>query len=123
MVKKVSMMGVGFAPEQANVIAGAGQQGLTAAGTNQATATLISGHLAAFSTVGSSTGGVLSSIFTPGDDVYVFNGGSNTLTIYPNGSDTIDNTTSQTIATLKGIWLRCTSVSGGVQAWTSHKST
>lgn len=123
MAKKVGLMGVGFAPEQALQLAGAGQQGLVALGTNQATATLVSSHLAAFSTVAASTGAVLSSIFTPGDDVYIFNGGANTLTIYPNGSDTIDNTTSQTIVTLKGILLKCNSVASGVQAWTSHKST
>lgn len=123
MAKKVALMGVGFAPEQALAISGAGQQGLVAAGTNQATATLISGHLAAFSTVASSTGGVLSSTFTPGDDAYVYNGGSNTLTIYPNGSDTVDNTTSVTVAAKKGVWLKCNAVAGGIQAWTSHGST
>lgn len=122
-MKKIALTGAGFAPEQANVLSGAGQQGLVAAGTNQATATLISGHLAAFSTVAASTGGVLSSIFTPGDDVYVFNGGASTLTIYPNGSDTIDNTTSVSVVTKKGVKLFCTSVAAGVQAWTSHGST
>lgn len=124
MAKKVALTGSGFSPEQANAISGTGAQGLIAAGTNQATGLMISGHMNAFTTVGSSTGATLASIFTPGDDVYVYNGGLSTLTIYPAGAnDTIDNASSQTIVTLKGIWLKCCSTVSGVTAWTSHKST
>jgi hypothetical protein len=123
MSKKVALTGTGMPPEQALAIAGAGSQGLTALGTNQATGLVIFSHLNAFSTVAASTGATLSSIFTPGDDIYVFNGGASTLTIYPNGSDTVDNTTSVTVATKKGVKLYCTSVASGVQAWTSHGST
>lgn len=124
MSKKVALTGTGFAPEQANSIAGAGSQGLTAAGTNQATGTQIHSHHTAFTTVGASTGGTLSSIFTPGDSIYVFNGGLSTLTIYPAGaSDTIDNASSATLVTLKGMRLICCQTVSGVTSWTSHKST
>lgn len=124
MAKKTALTGSGFSVEQAKSIAGTGAQGLTATGTNQATALPIDSHHNAFTTVAASTGAVLSSTLTPGDDVYVYNGGAQTLTIYPAGAiDTIDNGASATIVTLKGIWLKCCATVSGVTAWTSHKST
>lgn len=119
MAYKRALMGTGHSAAQADSISGPGTQGLVATGTNQATALLISWHVNAFVTVASSTGAVLSSIFTPGDDIYVYNGGSNTLAVYPNSTDTIDNTTSVSIPTKKGCYLKM----GALGAWTSHIST
>lgn len=104
MAVKSRMMGHGFSPYQAGSIAGSGDTALTATGSSSADALLLSSHHNAFSTVGASTGGILSSQCTAGDAVFVFNGGASTLTIYPPTGSTVNNTTSATIATLKGIW-------------------
>lgn len=119
MSVKSKMMGVGFAAAQADQLAGAGATGLVATGSSATDALLISSHLNAVATTASSTGVVLSTSFTPGDEVYVFNGGANTLAIYPPSGATMDNTTSATIVTLKGIRLVC----AATNIWVSHKST
>ena len=81
--------------------------GLTAAGTTQATAAQIpSGYyLVEADTVASGTGFTLP-FAVPGTDMLFYNNGANTVTIYPNvtndpstsGQDTINNTTSVTVA-------------------------
>ena len=81
--------------------------GLTATGTNQATAAQFpSGYyLVEADTVAASTGFALP-FCTPGVDLLFYNNGANTVTIYPNVSnnpltsaqDTINNTTSITVA-------------------------
>lgn len=56
--------------------------GLTATGTNQATAYALTAADNEFTTVADGTGGVLYA-GTPGDTQSVYNGGSNPLNIYP----------------------------------------
>lgn len=122
MAHKAALLGTGHPAAQANALCGAGSTGLTATGTSNADALVVSSHLNAFSTVASSTGAILSTVFTPGDEIYIYNGGANTLTIYPpvtSPLSTIDNGSSATIVTLKGIRL----VLGATGAWLSHKST
>ena len=80
--------------------------GLTAAGTNQATAAQIpSGYyIVEADTVASSTGLTLP-FAVPGTDMLFYNNGANTVTIYPNvtnnpatsAQDTINNGTSVTV--------------------------
>ena len=81
--------------------------GLTAAGTNQATAAQLPAgyYLVEADTVAASTGFTLP-FCTPGTDFLFYNNGANTATLYPNvqnnpltgAQDTINNTTSITVA-------------------------
>ena len=57
--------------------------GLTATGTNQATAYEVTTAKAAFSTVAASTGAVLDDQAAPGDTQMIYNGGANALKVYP----------------------------------------
>lgn len=84
------------------------QYGITAAGTTQATATqLPSGvYLVELDTVAASTGAALPSCLQ-GTQFWLYNNGAQTLTVYPAvannpvtaAQDTINNTTSVTVAT------------------------
>jgi hypothetical protein len=86
------------------------QSGITAAGTNQATATQIGVNIALVEvdTTASSTGVALPQCFA-GISLSLYNNGAQTLTVYPNPTnnpklaagtqDTINNGTSTTIAT------------------------
>lgn len=56
--------------------------GLSAAGANQATATALSNTLNGFTTVALSTGAILYA-GSGGDSQVVYNGGANTLSVYP----------------------------------------
>lgn len=64
--------------------------GLTAAGTNQATATAITKTLSAFTTVAASTGGRLPTP-EPGEFFLVANKGANSLAVYPDTGGAINN--------------------------------
>ena len=57
--------------------------GLTATGTNQATAYEVTTAKAAFSTVSAGTGAVLDDQAVGGDTQMIYNGGANALTVYP----------------------------------------
>lgn len=72
-VKRVAASGIG--------------DGLTAAGTNQATAYSMTASVNVFSTVAAGTGAVL----TMGPVQTVFNGGANELRVYPPSSAKINN--------------------------------
>ncbi len=123
MSKKIELLGAGFAVLQTNALAGIGEQGLAGAGTTQATATLISGHNNAFSTVTSNTGGALSLCYSPGDSAYLLNGGALTLKVYPTlSTDKIDNVAGSTGVTLTAArGALCVNPATGI--WTTHKST
>lgn len=119
MALKKSLMGLGLPAALASAIAGAGTQGLVATGSTSADALLIGSHLDAFATVAASTGAILTSAASAGDWGYVYNGGASTLTIYPPAGATIDNTTSQTLVTKKGLfWFLSTDTTV-----LTHKST
>lgn len=84
------------------------QYGITAAGTTQATATQLPSGIALLEvdTTAASTGAALPPCFQ-GTSLSLYNNGASTLTVYPNvvnnpitaAQDTINNTTSVTIAT------------------------
>lgn len=59
------------------------ESGITATGTNQATAYALTTASAEFTTVASGTGAVLSSQAVPADSQLVYNGGANPLNVYP----------------------------------------
>ena len=94
------------------------QYGLTGAGTNQATATQFpSGYeLLEADTVAGSTGFALPFAYQ-GTEIYFYNNGANTATIYPNvtnnpslspaAQDTINNGTSITVASHTGELFFC----------------
>lgn len=128
MAVKQRMLGSGYAPQQADQIAGPGPQGLTATGSGTTDGLIIGAHLNTFTTVASGTGALLAGTptggiapFSPGDEVTVTNLGANTLTVYPplSPASTIDNTTSATIAANKSIKLLMVSTT----QWVSFKST
>lgn len=84
---KRHLMGLGVPPQTASAIAGgAAGGGITALGTNLATAFQITGSFAGFTTVGSGTGAALPSV-DPGDEVFVSNlSASQALLVYPDSS-------------------------------------
>ena len=79
------LLGAGIAAAAANQIAGDVQTAVSAAGTTQATATAVYGDNVQVTTVGASSGVILSGpTFGPGDDVFIANNtGTNALTVYP----------------------------------------
>lgn len=92
------------------------QSGISAAGTNQATATQLPAGIALISvdTVASSTGVALPPCI-PGTELSVYNNGAQTLTFYPTvannpatgAQDTINNATSTTTTTHTSKYFYC----------------
>lgn len=86
--------------------------GLTATGTNQATALVLANNLNEFDTVASGTGAALPPAVL-GGYCYIFNYGANPLAIYgnPTTNDTIDGVAAATGTTLtaahRGVQLFC----------------
>lgn len=76
-------MGAGVAPLMAQMINGTVSDGLTATGSNQATALQLSSDVNVITTVAASTGVLLAAIPAPGDEVIVVNLGANALNVYP----------------------------------------
>jgi hypothetical protein len=102
MTTQNKLVSLGMWPEAAEqVIIGDVTTGLTAAGTNQATALAITADLNVFGTVAASTGAVLS--FTDGARIVVRNGGANALLVYAPVGGTMNGTSngSLSIATTK----------------------
>ena len=64
--------------------------GLTATGTNQATALALTNSDNEFTTVASGTGAILYA-GAPGDEQEVYNGGANALTVYPSSGSRINS--------------------------------
>jgi len=84
-----NLTGTGLPPLAAQAIAGTVNDGLTAAGTTQATALLISGDLNVFSTVASGAGCILP-VGGENDTYSIINDGANALLIYPPVGGTIN---------------------------------
>lgn len=84
------MMGGGLSAGQATAINGQTTLTASAAGSSQTDATLIKTSNTVFSTVGSGAGAILPATTVPGSCL-VYNGGLNTLTIYPNTGSKINN--------------------------------
>ena len=72
----------GFSATQSAGVQGTVASGLVATGSTQATALILGADNNAFSTVAAGTGEILPTM-NPGDDITVYNGGANALSIYP----------------------------------------
>ena len=86
-----------------NSLNGTTATGLTATGSTQATALNLPAATNVFSTVAASTGAILNP-GSPGDVIDIYNGGANTLTVYPPVGGTINNLSANTglaLATVK----------------------
>lgn len=94
--------------------------GLTALGTNQATALPIAKTVNVISTAAASTGVVLPSAASIGIGGYVviFNDGASPIKVYGNGSDTIDGVAGATGKTLTNA-LRCEYFVTAAATWKS----
>lgn len=73
----------------AAVTGGRGETQYTAAGTNQGTATLLSGGVAYVSIVSSSGKGVQLPVCDPNSSVTIYNGGSNAMFVYGQTNEAI----------------------------------
>lgn len=76
------MMGGGLSAGEAKAINGDIATGLTATGTTQATALALNAGINLFGTVGAGAGGILPAVEIC-DDMEIYNGGANALTLYP----------------------------------------
>lgn len=101
MTLKIELMGLGMPHGNANQIGFDTAAGsLTATGSSQTDALVLTSNFNRFGTVGSSTGAVLPAARSQGP-VVIYNGGANALTVYPNGSEKINNTTSFSVTNAK----------------------
>lgn len=82
----------------ANLIIGGTESALTATGSTVTDALQLSADVNKFTTVAASTGCKLPAC-EKGAMIVVENKGAQTLTVYPSGADTVDGTTSASIAT------------------------
>lgn len=86
------LLGTGVAPVTATNIVGDVESGKTATGSSsQANAYAITTIHTEFTTVGSNTGARLPANTSPGDLLSVYNGGSNTLSVYGATGESIQN--------------------------------
>lgn len=100
------IMASGIAPLAASNIQGDLSTGLTATGSTQGTALLLSNILNYVSTTAASTGAQLPAC-NPGDSVYVHNAGANTLSVYGQTGEAIQSGSANaafSVATNKGAW-------------------
>lgn len=74
--------------------------GLTATGSNQAGALALTAAISMFTTVAANTGALLP-VSSDKPLMAVFNGGVSALTVYPNGSDTINGASSISVPASK----------------------
>lgn len=111
---KANLTGLGTASQLATVMAGTVTTNLTATGSSQATALLVSDDINVLTTTASSTGVILRANLSAGDSQMVVNYGLQTLSVYPPGTGKIQNGTASaafSVATLKTAIF--TSVDGG----------
>ena len=89
--------------------------GLTAIGTNQATALQLTSYINQVSTAGTTGLGVVLPPFSIGAEVTVMNDGADPILVYGNGTDLIDGDASVTLTNAK----RCNYFCIGANAWES----
>lgn len=77
------VLGSGNSPLASTAICGDSSVALTATGTTQATALLISSNTNEIATTAASTGVVFPANQVPSDEIIVANYGANTLSVYP----------------------------------------
>ena len=105
----IQAQATGLANTQLQSLAGTVQSALTATGASQATALALPAGTNAFGTVAASTGAILAP-GTAGDEIDIYNGGANSLTVYPPVGGTINNLSANTglaLATLKSGKYKC----------------
>ncbi len=96
------VLGSGIQALATTNICGDAVTGLTATGTNQATALQLNAVFNNVTTTTASTGVKLPKCES-GASCFVNNAGASTLTVYPNTSETIAGTTTASIATTKSM--------------------
>lgn len=90
------LISAGMYVTEANAIGGPVANNLTATGSTQGTALLLSTPIANVTTVAASTGVVLPAGLVSSDDMIVRNGGANALAIYPPVGGTINGAAANT---------------------------
>lgn len=80
------VMGGGFSAGQVSALNGSINNAIAGAGTTRATATALTNSLVNVSSGAALSGVSLPALSTPGDEIVIFNGGSNTIVVYPQSS-------------------------------------
>jgi hypothetical protein len=113
MTIKANLTGSGIAPLASIGIAGGNiSNSLTAAGTNQATALVLTSlnDIHVITTAAASTGAILPSSLSIGDQMVVVNGGANSITLFPPVGGKLNNGTANaglTVASTKAAHVFC----------------
>lgn len=101
------ILGSGISPQATtNIVGDINSTGLVAAGSSQATALQLTNAINYVATTASSTGVNLPTM-NPGDSVYVYNAGANTLSVYGSATINIQNGgagSAFSVASNKGAW-------------------
>lgn len=107
MAFKRNAVALGTPPRTASALIGGSSFSLTALGSTQGTALLLSASVNEFTTVATATGlGAQLGMADPGDDQYVYNGGAQTLSVYGQSGEGINNGSANaayTVAANKGV--------------------
>lgn len=110
MTIKTSLTGSGIAPLAAISVVGVVANTLTATGTTQTTALALTADVNIVTTAAASTGVVLPSTLSAGDEIWVVNYGANSLAVYPPVGGKINNGTlnaSISVSTNATVLLKC----------------
>lgn len=115
MTLKTELMSAGIAGAAANRIGqDVGNTGLTATGTTQGGALLLTSSMSVFTTVGASSGALLP--LASGKATFVVvNNGANTLSLYPSGSETINGGSASTAISIPAT--KSAMLVGNSQSW------
>lgn len=103
-MQRQKLIGSGLSALSSTVVTGDVASGLTAAGSTQGTA-LVLNDVNEFTTTAASTGGILPVGSTVGDEVWVYNAGASTLSIYGQTGESINSASANaafSVATTKG---------------------
>ncbi len=93
MATTEALMASGLASKLSQILGMEFASGLAGTGSSQAGALALTADINYFSTVNASTGALLPPAFEQ-NIIAIYNGGSNPLTVYPSGSELVNNTTS-----------------------------
>lgn len=85
------LLGSGISALAAQNIVGDAETAATAAGSSQATAYQMYAAVTNFTTVAASAGALVPAGMNPGDSISVYNAGSNTLSVYGQTGESINN--------------------------------
>lgn len=91
MAIKARVLASGNSAQSATNIVGDAELAASATGNAIGDAYQISAIVTNFTTVASSTGAIVPADMTPGDQIYVYNAGAQTLSIYPRSGESINN--------------------------------